>query len=141
MPADSLDGLQTYLADLSRRLTDPALLQPAYRECADVAAAGMRQHFERGAGPDGTPWAPLKRRRGRPLVKTGLLLASVGATAGPQGLVLSASAPYAGYHQSGTRTIPARPFVGASAETLAKIMAALERHVAGLIEQGGASAG
>jgi phage gpG-like protein len=134
--ADSFDGLNDYLAGLARRVEDPAALRPAYRQCEDIALAGMRQHFDQGVGPDGVPWQPLKRRKGRPLVKTGFLLASVTAQSGPAGLVLKAKAPYASYQHGGTRAIPARPFVGVSAVTTQRITAALERHVAILVGGG-----
>lgn len=140
MATESLDSLTTYLTALAKRIEDPRALEPAYRQCAAIATEGMREHFSRSRGPDGKGWKPLKQRKGKPLVKTGFLLASVKATAGPQGLVLSATADYAGPQHHGTRHIPARPFVGASAATLGRIVAALESHAAAFIS-GGASHG
>ncbi|QFR32385.1 phage virion morphogenesis protein [Ancylobacter sp. TS-1] len=88
--------------------------------------------------PDGTPWAP--NRAGTPiLVDSGWLLGSVGFIASPNEVQAGASAHYAHVHQDGAVikpksaarlhfmvgnrhvfarqvTIPARPFVGVSAE-------------------------
>lgn len=100
-----------------------------------LVIAEQKEHFARGEAPDGTPWLPLKRPRRRPrdrrksrragtdkpLRDTGLLMASVSARGvntidvmTATGLEFGSSLNYAGFHQHGTRHIPARPFLGLS---------------------------
>ena len=86
-----------------------------------------RKCFDEQRSPDGKPWARFKRkpsaRRGGPSAKllrnTGILMASLTGQAGGHVEVLTATSltwgsnvPYAGYHQHGTKHIPARPFLG-----------------------------
>jgi phage virion morphogenesis protein len=109
-------GIDPATADFSRALNITA-----------VYLAGMtKRNFTGSHDPDGSPWPPLKnpsRRRGgrsaKPLVDRGLLMASVSAQGGgsvrdvtPRSLEFGTNVSYAGYHQFGTRTIPARRFLG-----------------------------
>jgi len=86
----------------------------ARRELAARALEYVRDRFATATAPSGAAWAALRYRRGRPLVLTGRLLRSVSARAIPGGIVVAASAPYAGYQQLGTSRIPARPFLPGS---------------------------
>jgi phage gpG-like protein len=104
----------------------------------------VRGLFDRGESPDGESWLPLKRARrrnkavgtvGLPLRDTGVLMASVtvaGAPGsifdvGPSWLTVGTNlkskkgAPYPYFHQYGTRTIPARPFLGFTPKTIDRI--------------------
>lgn len=66
-------------------------------------------------------WAPLakstlkqKLRKGyssRPLVRTGILKASIAPSVDSQGFKIGTSVSYAKYNQFGTRKMPSRPFV------------------------------
>lgn len=103
-------------------------------------AAWGKQSFDQSRAPDGSPWKPLKRARNRrrdrrarkrgggsgqkPLRDTGVLMASMSATAGAKGgvrifgqasLEQGTAVEYAAFHQQGTRHIPARPFAGLTA--------------------------
>lgn len=60
--------------------------------------------FDRSSSPDGVPWAPLRHRKGQPLVKTGKLKASIKTTHNSKGFVVSARVPYAAVHQFGGGT-------------------------------------
>lgn len=83
-----------------------------------VLLASVRESFSTGQSPTGSRWAPLKQRRGAPLVRTGALARSISLSVSAESVVLTASAPYAATHQFGasvrrskrTVTIPARPF-------------------------------
>jgi phage gpG-like protein len=77
----------------------------------------VRETFDRSRAPTGEAWRPLKRgpsrsRPGRrPLVKTGNLrsLASHGVIVGSTSVW--STSRIGAFHQLGTRTIPARPFL------------------------------
>jgi hypothetical protein len=119
--ADRLAGL-----DLTRPLQTVGL----------YLAAQARRCFDEQRSPDGVPWAgwkhPPSARRGGPSAKLlrdrDVLMASlVGKGAYHVERVTRASllwgtaVPYGKYHQDGTRTIPARPFVGVSGPMLDRI--------------------
>lgn len=73
----------------------------ARAELAKAALELVRDSFGAAASPEGAPWAPLKYRKGRPLVKTGRLLRSVRARAIGDGVLVTVGAPYAAVHQFG----------------------------------------
>lgn len=77
-----------------------------------VAAKGLiLEGFEAGADPYGKAWAGVERD-GIPLNDTGRLKGSwFVAGANAAGFVISSNAPYAQYHQSGTKRITARMMV------------------------------
>lgn len=101
-----------------------------FREPLKVAgimlASEAKMSFVNQASPDGSPWAPFKRtpsaRRGGKSAKllrdTGLLMASYQGGQGHAENVTALSMEWgssldrAGWHNSGTRTIPARPQAG-----------------------------
>ena len=97
---------------------------PALKVASVMIGAAAKENFARGHAPDGTPWAPLKRPRSgskggdRPLRDTGLLMASVSGGSGHVeevsafALLAGTRVGYGQYHQHGTRTVPARPFLG-----------------------------
>lgn len=109
------------------------------RQLAPLLRAESLRFFDQSRGPDGAAWRPLKRPRGRardkrararskgrrgdkPLVDSGLLRASVSAEPlGPLQLTQGSKLAYAGYQNDGTRTIPARPFLGVSEDGLRQI--------------------
>lgn len=135
--------------DLARLLKERgvALAGLSFRKPLQTVAfllgAEARRCFDEGRAPDGTPWAPLKnpsRRRGgasaKPLRDTGMLMASLTGRAGGHveevtdtALVWGTNVAYAGYHQGGTRTIPARPFLGITPRMQDKIVMILFEHV------------
>lgn len=129
-------NLEEFSAALARMGRTAAEIDygPALNAVSVYLAARAKNSFDMGVSPDGAPWLPLKRPRSRrrdkrakggtgqkPLRDTGLLMASVQGRAGVRGSVKvmgrlsveqGTSLPYAGYHQFGTRHIPARPFLG-----------------------------
>ena len=99
---------------------------PALRRIADDFRAMIAQQFATEGRAEGTPWAELapstlRRRRASTsiLYETGALLRSLtepGAAGHVEelegySLTLGSQLPYAGYHQSGTRRMPARPII------------------------------
>jgi phage gpG-like protein len=66
--------------------------------------------FTDSRDPYGKPWKPLKRRKGQPLLDTGLLRNSLAYRVNGLVLELGTNVDYAGPHQYGTKHIPARPF-------------------------------
>jgi phage virion morphogenesis protein len=105
--------------------------RPALEVCARLIQNDTRERFRKGEDPDGKKWKPLKhppkipkgRSVDQPLWATGRLVASTGAGVAdhveeltPHSLVIGSSVQYAGYHQFGTKHIPARPFLGVGAD-------------------------
>lgn len=87
-------------------------------------ASDVYRNFSQGQDADGTPWAPLKYRIGKPLILTGTLMAAaVNAAANAElfgrDVRTTVSGPnYWQYHEYGTGRIPARPFMGPRATTV-----------------------
>lgn len=113
-----LDDLPLYVRDLKARFVagDFSLVLTKIRAAmqADVMA-----EFDSSQTPWGTPWEPLADGSGRrPLVKSGNLLAGVlesvsNAEIGRSSIRIRYGGPaYGMFHQTGTATIPARPFWG-----------------------------
>jgi phage gpG-like protein len=113
---EALEGFQESLADQ----------QPALAAIADDFREMIAEQFASQGGAEGTPWAPLapstlRRRRASPsiLYATGALLRSLTepgaaghvAELEDQSLTLGTRLPYALYHQTGTRRLPARPII------------------------------
>jgi phage gpG-like protein len=57
--------------------------------------------FRKSVDPYGNAWAPLKHRRGQPLLDTGRLRASFAARVLPDGIVVGTNVEYAAVHQTG----------------------------------------
>jgi phage gpG-like protein len=119
---------------------DVADQAPALARVADDFREMMARQFASEGRAEGTPWpelspATLRRQRARTpiLYKTGALLRSL-AEPGAAGhveelegysLTLGSRLPYALYHQTGTRRLPARPIIvlsGARSERWTEIV-------------------
>jgi len=61
----------------------------------------LDRQFEESRSPYGSPWLPLKRRKGAPLVDTGRLKRSLRVTARDGAIVIETVIPYAAVHQFG----------------------------------------
>jgi phage gpG-like protein len=106
------------LEDLQKRIRQiakPGFKEEVARRLTGTAIKLLADEFRGSKDPYGTPWKPLKRRAGKPLLDTGRLrAAAVGQTAGQaSGAVVRVVIPveYASYHQDGTRRIPRRQIV------------------------------
>ncbi len=124
----SLTDLPRYLADVAARAAHPDLTVPINR-IGIYLASEAKLNFDRQQTPDGVPWAAFKhppsKRRGGPSAKllrdTDVLMASLTARGAghveqvtPNSLLWGTAVPYGQFHQWGTITIPARPFIGVS---------------------------
>ena len=121
--ADNSEAVDKVLAGFQDALADQA---PALARVADDFREMIGQQFASEGRAEGTPWpelspATLRRRRARTpiLYKTGALLRSL-AEPGAAGhveelegysLTLGSRLPYALYHHTGTRRLPARPII------------------------------
>lgn len=74
-----------------------------------LGAAALKQYsdgFRKGRDPYGKKWAPLKLRRGKPLLDTGRMRASAAIhVRGTSGFELVVTASYASTHQYGAKNI------------------------------------
>jgi phage gpG-like protein len=117
------ESVERMLAAFQDALADNT---PALAQIADDFREMMARQFASQGSAEGTPWAPLapstlRRRRASPsiLYATGALLRSLtepGAAGHvealeDQSLTLGSGLPYALYHQTGTRRLPARPLI------------------------------
>lgn len=149
----NLDQLVPYLNGEAERLLHLDYSKPL-KQCAFILSAALKEGFVHARAPDGSPWKPLlkPRRKGtrnkgkgarrrssttnQPLWDTGRLVASMGAGSDHvehitcDSLVFGTNVSYAVFHQFGTRTIPARPFLGFSADAIAKIEDVLATFIA-----------
>jgi phage virion morphogenesis protein len=105
-----------------------------------VTSTQMR--FERGAGPDGSPWPPSIRALatgGKTLIESARLLRSITYEASDGGVAVGTNVIYAAIHQLGgeivqaKRTIrmPARPYLGLDDDDEREIIAIAEDWIAG----------
>lgn len=99
------------LQQLERRLGSVAKggARASSKALADGATALARQGFRQGRSPEGATWAPT-RAGNPPLRRTGALERAVQARDTGSGFSFSVPSP-GGFHQSGTRRMPARPFL------------------------------
>ena len=110
----SVTGDFAKLQALTRRIAavgSPALIRKASKVMGAEALSLVQQGFRNSTAPDGSPWAPLKRRHGKPLRNTGRLGSSFTVNSVPAGFRVGTNVSYAGFHQAGTKTIPARPML------------------------------
>lgn len=128
--------LQRTLGALLARARD---LRPAMEEIGAMLLASSQQRFQEERGPDGAPWAPLaestrekrvggrrSRQRGSAniLRVKGLLAGSLTYLAGSRDVQVGTNKRYAALHQlggtpgmaPGPAAVPARPFLGVSAD-------------------------
>lgn len=132
--------VQKRLAQLRERGSD---LSPAMREIAGHLLDGVAESFASERGPDGQVWTPLKpatvreRRRkgygaGPILERSGDLLSRILADWDDSTAVAGTNVVYAATHHFGDpeRGIPARPFLGVSADTRDVVIDAITGHLA-----------
>lgn len=141
---------QRWFGQLLERGTD---LSGLMADIGELLKTSTQDRFKSGTAPDGTPWAPLKDGSGRtPLNDTGRMRLDIAPNSGADFVELVAGAKQARWHQEGTDPytirpkgkkalawaggpgprakvnhpgLPARPFMGLSAEDEAGIDAAV----------------
>lgn len=121
-------ALQTYLRKLHTRMSD---LTPAMQDIAYAIEQNVRQRFETRSDPNGQQWAPWadstrktypwhgKRNRQGPgrekiLQRYGSMLDSLSSAGDKTTAVVGFGAPYAVYHEMGTRKMPRRGMLTAN---------------------------
>jgi len=133
--------------DLIVRESSGANLEELARDIAKDQVKSTRKNIERGVSPNGKRFKPLapstirsKRRKGqtlKPLIATRKMVdtlayevkreakhvsAKIGATAKTK-----SGFPYPRVHQRGSRTVPARPFLGFSASDRKSIRSRVQK--------------
>lgn len=143
-----IGALQAAIDLLGRQFDD--FKEPLETSVELVILPSIRTNFEVGGRPK---WRPLSepyrthRLPGPILVQTGALFAAATAMANWTVTRDSAemtgvdSAAYAGYHQSGTREMPARPFALLQDEDVENIIRIFEIWIDGLIDRYWAAGG
>lgn len=118
--ASEIEALRQRLAGLTR-LDMRTMLR---RSGKDIAAR-TKERLERDKySPDGVPWDPWSASyaasgRGKSLLdRTGAMKRSIRPYNTRKTLAVEAFSPYAKYHQSGTKKMPARPFLGIGPEEI-----------------------
>lgn len=117
--------------------------EPVGRVMALLIASEVKSRFEQSKDPSDNPWADLKRRKGKPLVKSGLLMASnsaIGATGNicriaRTWLEFGSNVDYGGFHQRGTKWIPQRKFVGLNDRVIGKLEAVAVEYCADMANE------
>ena len=110
----------------TRFVSDLTDLSPAFEEMADAFGEWEQQVFATRGGSAGAPWKPRKAPTGGwpLLVRTGALRASLTGPSvrqiTPRRMVLGTNDPKAGFHQTGTRKMVARPLVRLTAANKAQ---------------------
>jgi phage virion morphogenesis protein len=107
-----------------------------------VTSTQMR--FERGAGPDGSPWPPSIRALatgGKTLIESARLLRSITFDASDAGVAVGTNVIYGAIHQLGgaivqpsrgaTINMPARPYLGLDDDDEVEIVKIAEEWLAG----------
>jgi phage gpG-like protein len=126
-------GVAAALAKVAARARSA---RPGWQRAVALVLERARLNFRRGQAGDGARWRPLADGSGRtPLRRSGRLQASISASAGPGGAQVMAFAPYAAFHQLGTRNIPARPFLTVGQADLGRIEEELLAYVIEPAEQ------
>lgn len=117
-----------------------APLQAALGDVGEHVLNTTRDRAARQQAPDGTPWVPLspkyakrkeKKRPGAPILKFDLHLLGdrLSYQLGDGHVDIGTSALYGATHQFGRGAIPARPFLGLSAEDERDVLEILGEHL------------
>lgn len=141
------DGQQV-LSALNRLIQAGADLKPAYQDIGEYLVRSTKQRAGTGVGPDGTPWAALspatikRKKHGKPLVgESKRLLSEIHYLVTNDGVEVGSPMEYAATMQfgaakhsfTGGRTpwgdIPAREFLGLSAEDEMAVLDILQEHL------------
>lgn len=145
------------MATLRRMMVNAARPQSAMQAIAALGEASTRDRFDTETGPDGQKWKKGHKRGGRTLTQAGHLGDSISARHGRDFAEWGVNRPYAAIHQFGgvirpkrkkalrfrlaggkgafvtakKVTMPARPFLGISAEDRDDILHVLRKHYGG----------
>lgn len=123
-----------FLRRLAEHIDD---LSPVLGQMGEYLVDATRDRFDDQAAPDGTPWAPLsegyarrkKKNADKILVLDGILRNTIAYNVGPHDLEVGTNRIYGATHQFGRDQIPARPFLGVSAEDDVELLELLREYV------------
>jgi phage gpG-like protein len=110
------------LEELSKQLKDLQLKQRMLSAAAAEARTQVMLGFQAERDPDGIPWKPLQRRKGKILRDTARMSNSFTARPTTTGFMVGNNVEYTKYHQKGTKTqtgdvrIPVRRMVPPSGQ-------------------------
>ena len=126
-------------SDLTRKLADfPEALARAQQNALKVIGNVVKNHTTeafRNASLRPSPWAPRKDTKATHplLIKSGDLRRNFrSAVTGPDTVVVGTKVKYAGYHQQGTKNMPARPFF--PIDKNGRLVPAMERKIVRTVE-------
>ena len=127
MPTIHIDVDPKPIRNKLNALSDKRSLQAVYLALADTLHAQVSLTFRTSKSPWGTPWKPLKRRAGKPLLHTGRLRQSINRRINSDATIdVGTNVIYGWTHQfgmqlkrkrkgsgtkGGTLSVPARPFL------------------------------
>ena len=138
-------------AALNRLIAAGSDMTPLMRDIGEHLLSTTRERFRSQSAPDGTPWAPLSestkskktRNVGKILTERGILSGNLAYRAARDEVLVGSPTIYAGTHQFGAArgafraeppipwgTIPARPFLGISADDDSEIRALINDYLA-----------
>ncbi len=134
----TLEALADLLEDTAQAVVTYAPSEACQATIGVILSADTKENFAGSHDPDGLPWQPLRKPRrnsrgkDKPLVDWGVLMQNAAAAAGvaevvgiPGGIRIEIDAGSifghdgtvrGQWHRLGTRTIPAREFLGVSAD-------------------------
>lgn len=135
---NEIADLHGRLAAIGRRLGDTA---PVMAAIGALLEGSTRQRFADEETPDGSSWAALlpgsqkskERNKNAILKEFGDLMRSITYHASAAAVVIGTDRHYGQYHQSGTAKMPARPFLGLSAEDRGGIDDILTQFMRGVV--------
>jgi phage virion morphogenesis protein len=126
------------LAQLQARLSD---LSPVFQDIGEALLNSTRERFHHQTAPDGSSWAALspdyqaRKKKNANLILTlnGYLRGTLNYQASKQELRVGTPLIYGATHQFGRpeKNIPARPFLGLSADDRTMIQDALQEWLRG----------
>ncbi|MPZ57615.1 MAG: phage virion morphogenesis protein [Rhizobiales bacterium] len=145
------------LRDLGRMMARAEKPRGMFDAIGASLVTSTQMHFERGTGPDGSPWPPSLRaltEGGKTLIDSAILMQSITFVASDTGVEVGTNILYAAVHQFGATiqaktdqglrfkvgdqwvrkdsvTIPARPFLGLDDADSAEIVHIAEDWLAG----------
>jgi len=112
------------------------------RNTAEWVRIKTLQGFLASEDPEGNPWKPIYYRKGVPLLLTGLLMTkAVAAGSSPtidsRSLLIEVPEPkYGVFHLTGTRNMPARPWLGIGEDMADQLIEAGVSHIGEFILTG-----
>lgn len=129
----STNGVRA-LDDVQAKLRN---FRPALGEVGAYLERKAKLRFVKQQAPDGTKWAPLKpstllSKKTRTILReTGNLVNSIAFNVGADEVRIKPSAEYGIFHQTGTKNMVARPFMGFEPDDAANIQQIFEDHIGG----------